>query len=315
MTPPGTRTPPRPVYSPVTLHRRRRGRLVALATLLVLAIAVTVAVVVRNRLNDDSRRHYIGSDGWPRTGQAALQVGGAPAEQSPAQEPAPIASMAKVMTAYLVLRSHPLPAGRDGFRLHITAADVALTDRQRHQDQSLVSVAAGETLTERQALMALLLPSANNIAQFLARRVAGSVGRFVGWMNSAADSLGMGHTHYIDPSGFDAATVSTAADQLLLAREVARDDVFSAMAATRSFEVPVAGTIHNTDTLLGRDGFVGTKTGSHDAAGGCFMFRARRVVDGRRADVIGVVMGQHGHDLVAAGLYAARQLVDRVAVA
>ncbi len=47
------------------------------------------------------------------------------------------------------------------------------------------------------------------------------------------------------------------------------------------------------------------KTGSDDAAGGCFMFRARRMVDGHAVELIGVVLGQQGHRLISAGLYAA----------
>lgn len=69
----------------------------------------------------------------------------------------------------------------------------------------------------------------------------------------------------------------------------------------------------NTNTLLGQDGFVGMKTGSHDTAGGCFMFRAHRSVDGVDTELIGVVLGQRGDSLINAGLYAARQLADRVA--
>jgi len=70
-----------------------------------------------------------------------------------------------------------------------------------------------EQLTELQALQALLLPSANNIAAVLARWDGGSAGRFVARMNATARSLGMTHTRYTDPSGYDDATVSTAADQ------------------------------------------------------------------------------------------------------
>jgi hypothetical protein len=43
------------------------------------------------------------------------------------------------------------------------------------------------------------------------------------------------------------------------------------------------------------------------------MFRSRREVGGRSVDLVGVVLGQHGHNLITAGLYAAKQLVDRVA--
>src|SRR5207253_1277959 len=61
----------------------------------------------------------------------------------------------------------------------------------------------------------------------------------------------------------------------------------------------------NTDRLLGYDGFVGVKTGSDDAAGGCFAFRAIRWIDGKRTTITGVVLGQPGHDRIAAGLAAA----------
>src|SRR5436309_7815702 len=57
----------------------------------------------------------------------------------------------------------------------------------------------------------------------------------------------------------------------------------------------------NTDTLLGYNGFVGVKTGSDDAAGGCFAFRAIRWIDGKRTTITGVVLGQPGHDRIAAG--------------
>jgi D-alanyl-D-alanine carboxypeptidase (penicillin-binding protein 5/6) len=132
-------------------------------------------------------------------------------------------------------------------------------------------------------------------------------------MNRTAHALGMSQTTYTDPSGYDADTVSTALDQLRLARVVADDATLAAMMATRNYSLPVAGEVTNTNTLIGRDGFVGMKTGSHDAAGGCFMFRSWRHTDSGNVPLTGVVLGQHGHNLITAGLYAAKQLVDRLA--
>ncbi len=80
----------------------------------------------------------------------------------------PIASVAKVMTAYLTLREHPLAPGQEGFTITITAAEVAEEEQRAGELQSTLPVRAGERLTERQALQALLLPSANNIAALLA---------------------------------------------------------------------------------------------------------------------------------------------------
>jgi D-alanyl-D-alanine carboxypeptidase (penicillin-binding protein 5/6) len=88
--------------------------------------------------------------------------------------------------------------------------------------------------------------------------------------------------------------------------------VFASIVATPSATLPVAGTVHNTNRLLGHDGFVGVKTGSDDAAGGCFAFRAIRWIDGKRTTITGVVLGQPGDDRVAAGLAAADAMVDRI---
>jgi D-alanyl-D-alanine carboxypeptidase (penicillin-binding protein 5/6) len=210
-----------------------------------------------------------------------------------------------------VLHDHPLRLGEDGPTITLTDADVADTDRRRRQRESVVSIAAGEELTERQALQALLLPSANNIAAVLARW-DGSLDRFVAGMNAAARSLGMTHTRYTDRSGYDDATVSTAADQVRVVDRAMRLPVFASIVATPSATLPVAGTVHNTNTLLGRNGFVGVKTGSDAAADGCFAFRAIRWIDGKRTTITGVVLGQPGHDRIAAGLAAADAMVDRI---
>jgi serine-type D-Ala-D-Ala carboxypeptidase (penicillin-binding protein 5/6) len=246
---------------------------------------------------------------WPERGQAAVQIGQSQIKAGPNQHAAPIASVAKVMTAYLVLRDHPLRPGQDGPTITLTDADVADTDRRRGQQESVVSIAAGEQLTELQALQALLLPSANNIAAVLARWDAGSVNRFVARMNATARSLGMTHTRYTDPSGYDEATVSTAADQVRIVSRAMRLPVFASIVATPSATLPVAGSVHNTNILLGHNGFVGVKTGSTHAAGGCFAFRAVRRIHGRRTAITGVVLGQPG---LAAAFAAAGAMVDRI---
>jgi serine-type D-Ala-D-Ala carboxypeptidase (penicillin-binding protein 5/6) len=179
---------------------------------------------------------------WPADGQAAfVREGQSQIHAGPNQHAAAIASVAKVMTAYLVLRDHPLRLGQDGPTITLTETDVADTARRRGQEESVVSVAAGEQLTERQALLALLLPSANNIAAVLARWDAGSVDLIVARMNATARLLGMTHTRYTDPSGYDDATVSTAADQVRIVDRAMRLAVFSGLVATPSATLPVAG--------------------------------------------------------------------------
>jgi D-alanyl-D-alanine carboxypeptidase (penicillin-binding protein 5/6) len=300
-----------PHYGTTTLHGPRR-RPVLLGVVLALLVAATAFVAGRQLLNDKDRS-YLSTDGWPRRGQGAYVLGNGRPAVSPDQQPVPIASVAKVMTAYLLLKHYPLHAGNGGRRFVVGRRDVVDTETRRRADQSIVDVRAGEQLTERDALMAILLPSANNIAVLVARQVDGSVASFVAEMNDTAHALGMSHTTYTDPSGYDAGTVSTALDQLRLARLVAGDETLADMMATRSYPLPVAGEVSNTNTLLGHDGFVGMKTGSDDAAGGCFMFRSERHTESGNETLIGVVLGQQGHNLTTAGLYAAKQLADRVA--
>jgi serine-type D-Ala-D-Ala carboxypeptidase (penicillin-binding protein 5/6) len=242
---------------------------------------------------------------WPEEGQASYALEGR-VVSSPGQRPVPIASLAKVMTAYVTV--HRLAKSS---HLVVDAGDVADTHRRKARGESVVEVAQGEVLDRHQALTALLLPSANNVAAMLAERVAGSRSRFVRLMNETADALGMTDTTYTDPSGFAASTVSTARDQLLLLRAALRSSELTGVMGSRSAVLPVAGRVHNTNRLLGRDGFVAGKTGSTSAAGGCLVFRVTRgglVMDG-------AVLGQRGGPLIAAGLRAATDLARQALAA
>lgn len=156
---------------------------------------------------------------WPTDGQSGLYVQGIGdfGRAGDSDTPAPIASVAKIMTAYLTLRSHPLTLDASGPTITVTQAEAAAYPKEAALGQSLVPVKTGEQLTERQALVALMLPSANNVARILGRWVAGSIADFLITMNATAQALGMPHTRYTDPSRFDAATVSTADDQIRLA--------------------------------------------------------------------------------------------------
>jgi serine-type D-Ala-D-Ala carboxypeptidase (penicillin-binding protein 5/6) len=253
---------------------------------------------------------------WPREGQAAVEVEGVGSfGTSGASTPVPIASVAKVMTAYLTLLEHPLAPGRQGFAVTITPADVT-EDRERVAlGESTLSVRAGERLTERQALEALLLPSANNIAALLARYDAGGTAAFVARMNATARVLGMRSTTYTDPSGFNDETVSTAADQLRLARAAMRIPTFAAIVAEPSVALPGVGRVANYDGLVGTDGYVGVKTGSDRAAGGCLVFAKRVVAGGRWLTVLGVVLGQREGALIESALGSAQRLGDSAAAA
>jgi D-alanyl-D-alanine carboxypeptidase (penicillin-binding protein 5/6) len=178
-------------------------------------------------------------------------------------------------------------------------------------------VHVGEQLTERQLLEALLVPSGNNIAQMLGAQVAGSETRFIAEMNDKARALGMDHTIYTDPSGFEPSTVSTAADQLRIFQRATRFAVFRQIVSMATVTLPVTGTLTNYDPLID-EGYAG-KTGSDASAGGCLAFLTQVGVSGRQLTAIGVVLGQgQGNDtsmLLASAGEAAQQLVQSVAPA
>jgi D-alanyl-D-alanine carboxypeptidase (penicillin-binding protein 5/6) len=234
---------------------------------------------------------------WPVQGQARLDVDGlGTLGGSGDGKPVPIGSVAKVMTAYVVLTDHPLDDGQPGPPITVTAADVTDYHARIPSGQSLVAVEAGEQLSERQALQALLLPSANNVAQILAAWDAGSVDAFVAKMNATAASLGLAATHYTDPSGLAPSTMSTATDQTLLAERALRIPAFAEIVAEPTATLPVAGTVTNWNSLLGADGVFGVKTGSTAEAGGNLVFAAHLTMAGRTLTIVGAVLGQPGRE-------------------
>ena len=249
---------------------------------------------------------------WPADGASAADVSGFGVVYGPgATRPAPIASVAKVMTAYVILHDHPLTADRSGPDIAVQPSEAAAYPSQARDGDSLVPVVAGEMLTERQALAALLLPSADNVAWILARWDAGSQAAFVARMNATARRLGMTDTSYTDPSGLDSSTVSTAADQVRLGMAAMRVPALAAIAAEPTAVVPVAGVVRNTNTLLGQDGIVGLKTGSTQAAGGCVLIAAWHQASGHRTLIVAATFGQPGtaQTILPNALHAGHMLV------
>jgi len=123
-------------------------------------------------------------------------------------------------------------------------------------------------------------------------------------MNARAHAAGATQTHYTDPSGLDPATVSTAADQVQVARVALRSPVLMEIVGERAAVLPVAGVVRNYNTLLGGStGVIGLKTGSTRAAGGCLVFAARTLVAGRQVVFIGALLG---HDVGQPPLTALR---------
>jgi serine-type D-Ala-D-Ala carboxypeptidase (penicillin-binding protein 5/6) len=242
-----------------------------------------------------ARQPRLGPVAWPADGTSAADVSGYGVTDGPgATRQVPIASVAKLMTAYVILQDHPLSGTGSGPDITVRPSEAAEYPSQLADGDSLVPVAAGERLTERQALEALLLPSADNMAWILARWDAGRQAAFTARMNAAARRLGMTGTSYTDPSGLDPSTVSTAADQVRLGMAAMGVPALAAIAAMPTAVVPVAGVVRNYNTLLGEDGIVGLKTGSMQAAGGCLLVAAWSQAGGRKTLIVAAAFGQPG---------------------
>jgi D-alanyl-D-alanine carboxypeptidase (penicillin-binding protein 5/6) len=228
---------------------------------------------------------------WPATGSGAVGVSdlGLIATSGDVA-PAPAASVAKVMTALVLLVDKPLDRGQAGPTLIITDQDVETYMADAAQQQSVVPVTAGEQLNEFEALEALLVPSGNNIAETLARWDAGSVSAFVAKMNERAAALHLTHTTFRDPAGVSLATVSTAADLVTLGMAAMQQAVLAQIVSLPQTTLPVAGIVYNVNGVLGQNGIVGIKTGVN--AGANFLFAAAATIDGHALTLYGCVMGQ-----------------------
>jgi len=237
---------------------------------------------------------------WPAYGQSAIgAVGYGLLATNNTQQSVPMASVAKVVTALAVLRKHPLAEGQQGPILTLTSNDVTLYDSYAAQDGSVVPVNDGEQLSEYQALEAMLLPSANNMADTLAIWAFGSMDNYLNYANNMVVGLKLNQTHMADASGFSAQTVSSASDLIVLGMTALSSPVLSQIVSQSQADIPVAGTVKNVNYLLGQNGIVGIKTGNTSQAGGCYLFAARRNYgSNQNVTVVGAVMG--AQDLVTA---------------
>ncbi|RPK77662.1 D-alanyl-D-alanine carboxypeptidase DacD precursor [Streptomyces sp. ADI97-07] len=291
-----TNTPP-PRQTPVRTVFRRVKIWTPLVLLLVVVFAIAQAVRPLPEpalvLSADPTYTFGGEKldmPWPAEGQGAVEVEGVGTIGSYGTEKsAPIASVAKIMTAYVILQGHPITGKQDGEEIVV---DETAGEEANRPDESTAPIKEGQKYTQRQMLQLLMIPSGNNVARLLARWDAKTVDAFVGKMNAAAKDLGMTKSVYTDPSGLEATTRSTPADQLKLAKAVTRNDVFREIVNMPQADIPGIGkTIYNNNVILLEDGVNGIKTGSSTPAGGNLVWTADTVIDGKNRRIIGAVMG------------------------
>jgi D-alanyl-D-alanine carboxypeptidase (penicillin-binding protein 5/6) len=199
----------------------------------------------------------------------------------------PVASLTKMMTAYVVLKE-----AKPTDTVEVTAEDVRYAARG---GAAVAGLKAGDRLTVEDVLHALLLPSGADAAHVLARTYGPGVDAFVAKMNATARELGMHDTRYVNADGMPTGGggYSTARDQARLAAAVLADPTLKTITSTRYHEVPETDAHgaywwRNTNRLLGEPGVIGVKTGFTNAAGYTLAFAADR--NGSR--LVGVILGE-----------------------
>jgi serine-type D-Ala-D-Ala carboxypeptidase (penicillin-binding protein 5/6) len=235
---------------------------------------------------------------WPSVGSAAIVIPGEGVAQSWHNEVVPIASLTKLMTAYVVLKQLPLGVGQTGPCISVSESDVADYEALSAQDESSVYVVQGETLCESDLLDGLLVHSASNYADLLANMVSGTTTAFIARMNATAASMGLTGTHYVDVSGFDPGSVSTALDQAKLAIQLMKSPLVRSIVDLPDVTLPVAGTVDSFTPYVGVDNVVGVKSGRTAAAGGCDVMAMTYLRGTRMKTLYAVVLGQQGGDLL-----------------
>jgi serine-type D-Ala-D-Ala carboxypeptidase (penicillin-binding protein 5/6) len=220
----------------------------------------------------------------------------------------PMGSITKVMTALLVLK-----AGDLGREIKVTEAAIRYV---RKDGASSAGLIAGDWLTARQLLEAMLLPSGCDAAYLLATSYGPGRAAFVAKMNAMAKSMGLTSTHF---SWFDGmpyptelSTYSSPADLIRIGERAMSNSIFRSIVAQRRYYLPATHLHHSylwytTDQLIGSyQGAIGIKTGDTKAAGNCLLFEARR--DG--ITLIGVVLHANPTSNPASAFPASEQLLN-----
>lgn len=222
------------------------------------------------------------------------------------------ASLTKVMTALVTLERANLD--------DVVTVEQADLDNLT-PESSVAGLKAGETLTVRDLLACLLIPSGNDAAYVLARHVGGDWQTFVGLMNERATSLGCASTSFADPCGLSSDIVTTARDLVTIFEAALEHPEFLEIAGSATWDLPAteknpARTLETTDALIVSDSpvymgetVIASKTGFTNDAGKCLLAAAER--DGM--SLVGIVMGasdETDEDGITPNFYDLRDLFE-----
>ncbi len=182
----------------------------------------------------------------------------------------PIASITKLMTALLVVE-----AKQD------LEEKITITDDDKDTEKFTSSrLAVGTTLTRGELLHLALMSSENRAAHALGRNYPGGLETFVAAMNTKAQLLGMGDTHYVEPTGLSSRNQSSARDLAVLVKTAHQFPLIRELSTSPEYTVALGrrqvrfgttnGLVRKSDWDIGLQ-----KTGFINEAGQCLVMQAQ----------------------------------------
>ncbi|MCR2816465.1 D-alanyl-D-alanine carboxypeptidase family protein [Microbacterium jiangjiandongii] len=299
---------------PEERRTRRRRRLLATAIVLVLALgggggytgwALTapVAEPVAASQVPEVTTPPAADIALPAEGASAIAISGAADylgtedgsiwATTGTEEPRPIASITKLITALVVLDAHPLADATDpGPTLTFGRADHALYDKYYVMGATIAPMPIGSSLSLHDAIATMLIPSACNYAEAVAGWAFGSQGAFLRATRDWLAANGLTQTTIVEPTGINPRNTSTPGDLITLGRIAAAHPTVAAIAANPGLSLPGPGWMNNTNSLLGQSGITGLKTGTLDPGGSNLLYTASLDVGiGAPLDIVGVLLG------------------------
>lgn len=189
------------------------------------------------------------------------------------------ASITKIMTALLVLEKCNLDDT-------VTFSETAVSNMEAGSVS--LGITAGDKLTVRECLYALLLKSANEVANGLAEHTAGSISAFCTMMNERAKAIGCTNTNFENPNGLNNTNhYTTPHDMALIAAEAFKNENLCKIASTLSYKIPATKLAAERTVSMGHkmlypsdaryyEGIVGGKTGYTSKAGNTLVTCAER---------------------------------------
>lgn len=232
--------------------------------------------------------------------------------------PRPMASLTKLMTALCTIEA--IGRGDVSLKDEVMATEDCYVDMD--PDGSTAGIIAGEIMSLKDLLYCVLLSSANEACNIIAKHVSGSIEDFVALMNERAQSLGCTQTHFENTHGLTVAGhQSSARDLMNILREAMNYELFVEIAGTAQYTTAAtnlneARTLQNSNALLNAgsvygsgytyEGMICGKTGHTEAAGFCLASAAEH--DGVK--LICIVLGCQATESSIGSFVSSARLYD-----